>query len=79
MDLDKTGKVDQEKFNTSAANFCKSAPEFLAKLLFEMYDFDSDEFIGLNDLIVFVGSLMRGLAYYDEKPTPSSDEIKKIA
>ena len=40
-----------------------------------MYDIDNDGIIGPNDMKIFTNSLMRGLAYYDEKPDPTAAEV----
>lgn len=40
-----------------------------------MYDLDNDGIIGPNDMKIFTNSLMRGLAYYDEKPDPTAAQV----
>lgn len=48
-------------------------------MLFDFYDLDKDGKIGIEDLKVFMRSVVANVNYYDESEAPTASEVEERA
>lgn len=69
--------MDFYKFKVGCSLLCQSTQDETAKFLFRIYDMDKDEYLGPDELKVFIRTVFSTLSYFDEVPEPTAEEIEE--